>query len=85
MYNDHRPTLSEAESCKHTQFQFVSTLCAIDRRLVGPQAQPVIVSQRGGLLEGTEEDDGHDEGQANGPEVLFIHLQLHLATEGQLC
>lgn len=57
------------------------TLRTVDRRLVGPQAQPIAVGQRGCLLEGTEEDDGHDEEQAYGLEVLSVHLQLHLKTQ----
>lgn len=53
----------------------------VERRLVGPQAQPVAVGERGGLLEGTEQDDGGDDGRAHGPEVLPVHLQLNLTTE----
>ncbi len=36
------------------------------------------VGQWGSLLERVEKDDGDDEGQADGPEVLHIHLQFHL-------
>lgn len=58
-------------------------LGAVDGTVVGPQAEPVAVRQRGGLLEGAQENDGHDESQAHGSEVVGVYLQLHLTTQSR--
>lgn len=71
-------TLCKAESSKNTKLQICVDLSSIYNRLICPQAQPVVVGQGGSLLKRIEEDDGDDEGQANGPEVLHIQLQFHL-------
>lgn len=71
-------TLSDAKSSEDAQFKRRIAASSVDRWLVGPEAKPIVVCKRGGLLEGTEEDDGHDEGKADGAEVFSVHLQLYL-------
>lgn len=75
------PTLRKAECSKHTKLQISVHLSSIYNWVVRPQAQPVVVGQRGGLLECIEEDDGDDESQTDGPEILHIQLQLHLCDQ----
>lgn len=73
-----KPTLYKAQCSKHAQFQVCVNLGAVNNGVVGPHAEPVVVGQRDPLLKSVQEDDGDDDGQANGVEVLLVHFQPHL-------
>ena len=72
------PTLRKAQSSIDAQLHVSVNLGAVDDGPVSPEAEPVVVGQRGTLLEGIQEHNGDDEGQADGLEVLHVHLQSHL-------
>lgn len=71
-------TLYKSQSSKYGELQICINLRAVDHRIIGPHAEPVVVGQRGALLEGVQEDDEDNDGQADGLEVLLIHLQPDL-------
>ena len=74
-------TLSQSERPEHGQLEVGALLGAVDDGPVRPQRQPVVVGERRPLLEGVHEDDGHDQGHADGLEVLHVHVQPHLETQ----
>lgn len=75
-----RRTLCKSQCPKDAKFHICVVLRAVDDGVVCPDAEPVVVAQRGSLLEGIEEEDGEGKAQTHSLEVLHVHLQLHLCT-----
>lgn len=71
-------TLYKSKSSKNRQFEIGINLCAVNNWIISPHTEPVVVGQRGSLLEAVKEDDENYDSQTNGLEVLFVQLQLHL-------
>lgn len=65
-------TLRETKSPVNAQLHVCVDLCPVHDGIICPHAKPVVVSQGGGLLEGIQEDDGEDEPQADGLEILHV-------------
>ena len=74
-------TLCKTKRSIDSQLHVSIELGTVDDGLVGPHAEPVVVCQRGSLLESVQEENGYYQSQADGAEVLDVQLQFHL--EGQ--